>query len=348
MSKIRRRTLVIRVGDHWFLRYIRDLYETLISKYTSNGEHKGIMSIFPKRQSSPFWFRKKTTYSSPSDENMTESEKCNREFFVKSKDELAIYLKNKASALAFSQPMDEATDLKIYIAGHCSKNSDKLYSLETSQRRWFTINVVAIAQHLDSVFKTIKVKSSGARPIKISLIACEAAAGLPNKADCFAVKLLTELHRLGHQHILVKARDESVSAPFFGKKFTSGKKEHFYLNEDTIFQVEKDNDVRMLALKTLKKCKERTYVQKKKERLEKCIQEIGCLGYKSQNKEIMNIIQVTKNSDEVKQYRDGTAWFMRFFNKPSNTEACLTSFLNNSETVDVNVNEVVTFNGVIA
>ncbi|USQ13638.1 hypothetical protein J2N86_13305 [Legionella lytica] len=300
---MKRRVWVIRVGDHWFLRHVRDLYETLTSTYSSSDQPRGILSVFPKEMPSPFWFRKQQ----------------------KGVDNLACYLKDRESERSFSEILNEDTDLKIYIAGHCSKGSSTLQSLETDIKLIFDVQVQTIARQLHELFLKTQVNPTVAKPIKISLISCYAATPGDGK-DSFAVQLLEQLHRLGHEHILVKAREEAVSAPIFGKKYTSGKKEHFYLDTATIYQVEKKNDLHNLVLKTLKSCHSKTKVSSKRAYLESCLEEIEKIGYPSKEEQITalkTIIAKASSNAEVQQYQYGTGWFMRLFNLQSNTAKTL-------------------------
>lgn len=303
---MKRRTLVLRIGDHWFLRHVRDLYEALTTRYTTSDQPRGIMSVFPSHLSSPFWFR----------EQIVEKD-------------LAYYLKDNESNIAFNQQLDNDAELKIYIAGHCRAGSSTLHSLETNEALHFELGVEALAAKLHSIFTKMGAKPTITSPIKISLICCEAASGsyFLTKKDAFATQLLEQLHALGHQHILVKARELSVSAPLWGHKHTAGKKEHFYLDENhTIYHVQKENDLRFIALKVLKQCHARTKVAKKQDYLEQCIQRIQSIGYTtntSQLDALKTIIQEASQTEEIKQYQYGTAWFMKLFGLKSNTENAL-------------------------
>lgn len=300
---MKRRTLVLRIGDHWFLRHVRDLYETLTSKYTTADQPRGIMSIFHKDMKSPFWSREKEV-----DGNM------------------ASYFKDAESKKAFSQALDDDAELKLYIAGHSSAGCSKLQSLETNQSLMFEIGAQSVAAKLDKIFKALQVKPTAAKPIKISLICCEAASGVGfgNKKSAFAAKLLMYLHELGHKHILVKARELSVSAPIFGVKQTAGKKEHFYLDGNhKIYHVEKQNDLRLMTLNVIKKCHTNTSVNNKQKYLEYCISQINKLGYTTEKEQIgalKKIISDALKNEDIKSYRYGTAWFMKLFGIKSNTE----------------------------
>jgi hypothetical protein len=309
---MKRRVLVIRIGDHWFLRHVRDLYEALTSKYTSGDQPRGIMSIFPKDMPSPFWFRKKQ----------------------EGIDNLSYYLKDKESERAFSQVLNEDTELKIYIAGHCAPGCSVLQSLETDSKLIFELQVQTIANNLHELFIKTKVNPTAAKPIKISLISCYAASSGDGR-DAFAVQLLEQLHILGHQHILVKARETSVTAPIFGKKHTEGKKEHFYLDAETIYQIEKKDDLRNLVLKTIKQCHSKTKVSCKKAYLESCLNQIEKIGYPTTVEQITslkNIITKASTSAEIQEYQYGTGWFMRLFNLQSNTEKILRQLERELET----------------
>lgn len=303
---MKRRTLVLRIGDHWFLRHVRDLYETLTSKYTTSDQPRGIMSIFPSHLPSPFWFREKEL-----DGN------------------LACYLKDTESKKAFHKTLEEEAELKIYLAGHGSAGLSKLYSLETTANLFFQLEVQVIAKKLHTIFENIAVKPTAAKPVKISLICCEAASGsvINDKKDAFATQLLEQLHALGHQHILVKARELSVSAPLFGKKHTEGKKEHFYLDGNhTIYHVEKEHDLRYISLNRIKKCHTHTRVREKQEYLEYCIRQIERLGYPTQQQQIEALKQIISEAlahEAIKSFRYGTGWFMRLFGLKSNTEHTL-------------------------
>ncbi|WP_058533696.1 hypothetical protein [Legionella saoudiensis] len=303
---MKRRTLVFRVGDHWFLRNVRDLYETLTSKYTTADQPRGIMSIFPNRMSSPFWFREKESFEN-----------------------LACYLKDNQSKKAFHDTMEEDAELKVYLAGHCYAGSSDLFSLETNEALFFQLEVQTIAKRLHQTFQDIGVKPTAAKPIKISLICCEAASGSNHygRKDAFATQLLEHLHALGHQHILVKARELSVSAPIFGKKYTAGKKEHFYLDGNhNIYHVEKTNDLRYICLNQIKKCHTNTRVREKQEYLEHCIRQIEELGYPTQQQQIEALKQIISQAleqDAVKSFRYGTGYVMRFLGRQSNTELVL-------------------------
>lgn len=298
---MKKRTLIIRVGDHWFLRYFRDLYETLASKYTTSDQPRGILSIFPDEMPSPFWFRKKTLDGG-----------------------LAFYYKDTKSVRAFSEKLENDTQLKIYIAAHSAIGSENFYSLEPGKP--FALPAEAIAGILFQKLKDLDVKPSAINPIKISLIACYAAQGRDGLGDSLAVKLLEELHKLGLNHILVKAREKSVSAPIFGIKSTSGKKEHFYLADHTIYHTEKEHDLRRQVLKVIKHCYEKTGVAEKKVYLASCLQAIDSMGYTSEKEQIAQLKRIVDDARQnvaVKQYKDGTGWFMRFFNIQSNTEKSL-------------------------
>lgn len=305
---MKRRVWVIRIGDHWFLRHVRDLYETLTSKYSSSDQPRGIISVFPKDMPSPFWFRKKQN----------------------GVDDLAYYLKDKESERSFSETLNEDTELKIYIAGHCSKGFSTLLSLETDSKLIFSVQVQTIARQLHELFIQTKINPTVAKPIKISLISCYAATGGYGH-DAFAVQLLEQLHTLGHKHILVKAREKSVSAPIFGKKYTSGKKEHFYLDATTIYQIEKENDLRNLVLKTIKLCHSKTKVASKRAYLESCLNKIEEIGYPDKLEQVAAlkaIIEEASTNVEVQKYQYGTGWFMRLFNLQSNTEKLLKNLEN--------------------
>ncbi len=307
---MQRRTLVIRVGDHPFLRHVRDLYETLTSKYTSRKQPRGIASVFPAEIKAPFFFRKKG----------------------RSVENFVPYLKDKQSQKAFNEPLDENTELKIYIAGHSSSGGDNLSSLEVKNDLFFRIKVQTVARILHDNLSRLNVQPSAQRPVKISLICCYAAQGfIPgDRSTAFAARLLSELHTLGHNHILVKARDESVSAPFFGKKYTSGGKGHFYLADQTIYHVEKDNDLRKQVLKVLKKCQSKTNITAKADYLGSCINSIGELGYseEDQKTQLRNILVEAKAEAVVGEFKYGTGWFMKIFNKKSNTETQIDKLIN--------------------
>lgn len=301
---MKRRTWIIRVGDHWFLRHVRDLYETLASKYTTRDQYRGIQSIFSSNLRSPFWFREQVLLPN----NLYTS-----------------YLKDNESRRSFSEPLDNHTELKIYIAGHCGAGMNSLFSLETSNELNFALPVQDMAAHLDSLFRQVDANPTADKPIKISMVACSSGLGTPFR-ESLSVQLLEELHRLGHQHILIKAPEGSISAPIFGKKIVEGRKIHYYLGQGTIYFTEKANDLRKMALKVLKVCHTNTHVEAKRRYLEGCMSRINDLGYTTgalQLNQLKDIIRGASQANEVKEYRYGTAFFMRFFGMRSQTEKAL-------------------------
>ncbi|KTD00982.1 hypothetical protein Lgee_0887 [Legionella geestiana] len=301
---MKRRTWIIRVGDHWFLRHIRDLYETLASKYTTRDQHRGIQSIFRANLRSPFWFRE----SVPLQNNLHTS-----------------YFKDNESRRSFSELLDTTTELKIYIAGHCDAGMNYLRSLETTNELDFTITAHDMAAHLNDLFRRVEANPTADKPIKISMIACSSGQKTAFR-ESFSVQLLEELHQLGHQHILIKAPEGSISAPIFGIKMVEGRKFHYYLGEGTIYSTEKANDLRKMALKVFKVCHTNTHVDAKRQYLEERMSQIKNLGYTTtveQLNQLKDIIQVASQAAEVKEYRYGTGFFMRFFGIRSQTEKAL-------------------------
>ena len=174
-KKPKRRTLVVRIGDHWFLRHFRDLYETLTSKHTTKDQPRGIKSIY----------------------NLSELPKIPR-FFDKKKFEVdgnyycISYFKDKESEIAFEKKLDEDAELKIYLAGHGSPGGWGLSSLEESIDFFMSVQVIAVKLH--EILSKIEVKPTANHPIKISLIACYAASK-SEENDAFAVQLLEELNK---------------------------------------------------------------------------------------------------------------------------------------------------------
>lgn len=320
---MKRRTWIIRVGDHWFLRNIRDLYETLASKYTTRGQSRGIQSLFTNNQPSPFWFRDRVDLRG----NIPEPSP-----------HYVSYLKDQESRRSFNEPLEDAnTELKLYIAGHCTAGSGNLSSLETTRELDLQISAPDMAKHLHGLFTTAHANPTADKPIKISLVACESGRHRlgPNSWDePFAVQLLEQLHRLGHQHILIKAPTGSVSAPFFGVKSTEGRKKHFYLGEGIIYCTDKSNDLRKMVLKVLKACHTNTHVEAKREYLEGRMNAIGNLGYTTSVDQVAQLKALVREASEaavVKEFGTGRGAFRRFFNTRSRTETALQELVTTLE-----------------
>jgi hypothetical protein len=312
---MKRRTWIIRVGDHWFLRNIRDLYETLASKYTTRGQPRGIQSIFKARLPSPFWFRDEVPFST----NLPNST-----------DSYVSYLKDNESRRSFNRPLDANTELKLFIAGHCDSGFDSLHSLETTTELDFQISARDMAKHLHALFNQVEANPTADKPIKISMVACFSGQGRSayngSWHEPFAVQLLEQLHSLGCKHVLIKAPTGSISAPIFGIRSVEGRKMHFYLGDGVIYSTEQANDLRKMALKVLKLCHTNTRVSAKREFLEDRMKAISNLGYTTsanQVAQLKTIIREASQSEQVKKYRDGTGAFMRFFNIRSQTETAL-------------------------
>ena len=268
-----RRIWVIRVGDHFFLRKISDLYESLTTRYTEGKQPRGILSLFP---------------------NDVESPLVNKKKYVSTEAGITAYIKDEESSLSFEEDIPEETDLKIYIAGHghkesCSQNglSSLEAHIENDYRLDFRLSPATLAEQLDSLLKKVKIRSTAVRPITISLIACYATREF-DKENTFAYKLLTELTKKNYSHILIKARAGLTPAPLFGKKPTSATKEHFYSDGTEFYHVNKNNDFRWHALKMIKKCEPLT--TEEKSAVSTLLSMIEAMGYKI-NVEEMHALQ---------------------------------------------------------
>lgn len=225
---MQRRTLVMFVGENWFFNHVSSLFEKLSDKYTSENQPSGILSLFKKS--------KLSHYNDNQPQEIVP--------------DLHEYLHDDQSIDAFNAPLDEDTELKMYVVGHGCSGCHSLASLDKSKAMIFRINVQMLASRLHALFNQIKVAPTAASPIKISLIVCGGAMNHPTRGNSFAIRLLEELSLLGHNHIMVKAYENRVVAIF--DKLTLGKIVHFYLIDKKIYRIDKQLDLRKQVLKILK------------------------------------------------------------------------------------------------
>ncbi|STX27951.1 Uncharacterised protein [Legionella beliardensis] len=215
--------LIVRVGDHVFLRNVYDLYEGLASKHTTQDNKRGIVQLFPADDS----LIAKKIAANPHDDFDTigedtlvvnESSTAMEEF-----GQIAMYYKDKDSIEAINTNISDNTRLKIYVAGHCDYGSTTLQSLEVGGRT-FNIDYKDIAQALDNIFAR-KFPDGKAKNVEISLIACHAGAKSHKGEPAFAELLLQELAEKGHD-VIIKASTEPRAAPipFISKTVEHSKK----------------------------------------------------------------------------------------------------------------------------
>lgn len=206
---MQRRTLVMVVGDNWFLNRVCGVFERMSAKYCSEQQPAGVLSLFPETTAAEWQH-------------------------------------------AFQEPLTPNTELKIYLVGHGYRGSETLASIDQERKKRFRINVQVIAAHLHELFTQMAVVPSSACPVKISLVTCGGATSDPLFGNALAIRLLQALSAHGCNHLLVKAYEKKVLLPVIFKKLTNGHKVHFYLEDNTIYRIDKDKDVRKQILKVCK------------------------------------------------------------------------------------------------
>lgn len=315
---MRKRTWVIRIGEHWFLRNIRDLYERLALKHSSKYEPRGIQSLYPDNLDSPFWFRNRIDLL----ENNPDAESFRQRYRSTG---YVSYFKDEHSAWSFQSELPENTQLNLYLVARHHAGTGTLSSLDVSSSYRFSIDFDFISRYIDRLFKQVQVKPTKKQPLMITLVAMETASrhhlNLP-----FAVQLLKSLHARNNQHIMLKAPQGTVQAPWWGKKMPANNTQHFYLGNQTIYRIAKSQDWRFRALKVLARCKANTRVREKKDYLKTCIQEVSSIGYITRADKLNRLkalIQSASTDEHIQSFRYGTGFLMRFFNRRSRTEIAL-------------------------
>lgn len=315
---MRRRTWIIRIGDHWFLRNIRDVYESIASRYTSRNEPRGIQSLYPDSLDSPFFWRYRVALLENNLQASSYSQRFPSSGYV-------TYYKDELSAFSFDHPLAHDTQLHLFLVGEFQSSAQALNSMERSSDYHFSIDNGFIVRYLDVLLRQVQLKPTRQQPLNITLVASHTASYLKEQAP-FALHFLRALHSRGYRHVMVCAPSGQIAAPYWGKSLQTGEKVHFYLANHTIYRIAKEKDWRARAIKVLTQCMLKTRVPEKKVFLEACIQEVSSLGYITRCDKLNRLKSCLRAASEnhlIKLYAYGTKGFMRFFNCRSRSETKL-------------------------